>query len=257
MEPTPSPAGWHPDPSGRYEFRYYNGERWTADVSVHGQRFVDPVDGAATPTAGSFGPAAGWRPAPEQPSRPRRGFAIAAFVVGLCSFVTGWVPFVFAIAAIGAITAIVFGIIALSRIRAGSATGKALAVTGIIFSVAAFGAAFVGFQLTRALVKTFDEFIDVGPHDTAVTRCTLDGTIVEFEGTITNQDTERHSYSVAVSYLVDGRVVDSDSLSATAVGPGETATLQGTGIIRDGDGGSDAICRIDAVTGPTPFGPTD
>ncbi|MBK8333056.1 MAG: DUF2510 domain-containing protein [Acidimicrobiaceae bacterium] len=43
METTSAPAGWHPDPTGRFEFRYYNGQRWTADVSLNGQRFIDEV----------------------------------------------------------------------------------------------------------------------------------------------------------------------------------------------------------------------
>lgn len=286
VEPTQSSAGWHPDPSGRYEFRYYNGERWTADVSVHGQRFVDPVSGpaqtasdghstfgpGATPGSfgpgsytpgsygpGSFGPGApqGWGAGQQRPSRPPRGFAIATFVVGLGAFVTGWVPFVFVLGAVGAVTALVFGIIALSRIRSAGAGGKGFAITGTVLAVAAFGSAFVGFQLTRKVVDSFDEFIDVGKYRTEVTRCTIDGTLVEFEGTITNQDDEMHSYTVTVSYLLDGRITDSDSLSVPSVAPGETAEFQGTGFIRDSPSGSVPRCRIDTVTGPLPFGPTD
>jgi hypothetical protein len=30
------PAGWHPDPSGRHELRYWNGAGWTDDVSNAG-----------------------------------------------------------------------------------------------------------------------------------------------------------------------------------------------------------------------------
>ncbi|MEQ1701331.1 MAG: DUF2510 domain-containing protein [Ilumatobacteraceae bacterium] len=266
MEPTSSPAGWHPDPSGRYEFRYYNGERWTADVSMHGQRFVDPVDSAAAPAAGPAGPAGpvapvghapGWGPKPTMPSRPSRGFAITAFVIGLGAFLAGWIPFVFVIAAVAAIAALVFGILALRRISAGTAAGKGFAVAGLVLAIAAFGSAFVGLQFTRAIVDTLDEFIDVGPHDTTVTRCTVDGTIVEFDGTITNRDVEQHSYVVVVNYVIDGRIVDSDALKADFVEPGDTAPLHGTGIIRDGEGGTEAECRIALVTGPTLFAPTN
>ncbi|MBK9972846.1 MAG: DUF2510 domain-containing protein [Acidimicrobiaceae bacterium] len=63
METTSAPAGWHPDPTGRFEFRYYNGQRWTADVSLNGQRFIDEVapvtPGHITPGHVTPGPTAG------------------------------------------------------------------------------------------------------------------------------------------------------------------------------------------------------
>jgi hypothetical protein len=239
---------------GRYEYRYYNGERWTADVSVHGQRFVDPLDGAAAPAA-SFGPRPGWAPTAPVPARPGRGFAIAAFIIGLLSFVTGWVPFVFALAAVGALTAIVFGILALGRVRSGTGEGRGFAVTGIVLSVAAFGSAFIGFQLTRKVVDSFDEFIAVGEHTTTVTRCSVDGTIIDFRGTITNEDDRPHAYMVTVTYLLGRTVVDSDLLNVDTVEPGETATFEGTGIADDATPGQVPTCRIDTVTGPLPFAP--
>src|SRR6476659_2435044 len=51
VEPTPAaaaaavsavPAGWHPDPSKRYEMRYWDGEKWTEYVSSQGQTYTDP-----------------------------------------------------------------------------------------------------------------------------------------------------------------------------------------------------------------------
>ena len=91
MEPNAPQSGWHPDPTGRFEFRYFNGERWTADVSLHGQRYVDPA-GVAPPTAaglpaGGF-PAGAWAPVQVDPS-VRKGLSIASFVVGLGAGDTG------------------------------------------------------------------------------------------------------------------------------------------------------------------------
>ncbi len=37
-----TPAAWHPDPFGRFEARYWDGERWTEHVSRAGQTLVDP-----------------------------------------------------------------------------------------------------------------------------------------------------------------------------------------------------------------------
>jgi uncharacterized protein YxjI len=46
------PAAWHPDPLGRHELRYWDGERWTDHVSSNGQQTIDPVKGtAAVPAA--------------------------------------------------------------------------------------------------------------------------------------------------------------------------------------------------------------
>jgi len=37
------PPNWYPDPTGRHEHRYWNGEAWTDNVSDRGQPSVDPV----------------------------------------------------------------------------------------------------------------------------------------------------------------------------------------------------------------------
>jgi uncharacterized protein YxjI len=37
-----NPAAWHPDPFGRFESRYWDGQRWTEHVSRAGQTLVDP-----------------------------------------------------------------------------------------------------------------------------------------------------------------------------------------------------------------------
>lgn len=44
------PAGWHPDPSGRHELRYWDG-RWTEHAASRGQQFVDPLPGTQAPVA--------------------------------------------------------------------------------------------------------------------------------------------------------------------------------------------------------------
>lgn len=44
-------AGWHPDPYGRFEVRYWDGDKWTDHVSTQGTQSTDPATGptAATP----------------------------------------------------------------------------------------------------------------------------------------------------------------------------------------------------------------
>lgn len=46
--PTP---GWHPDPTGRHEYRYWEGGAWTDDVSDGGATSVDPIGSADAPAA--------------------------------------------------------------------------------------------------------------------------------------------------------------------------------------------------------------
>ena len=36
-------AGWYPDPSGDYEYRYWTGHEWTESVGSFGQAFTDPL----------------------------------------------------------------------------------------------------------------------------------------------------------------------------------------------------------------------
>jgi len=38
-----TPARWAPDPRGRHELRYWDGQRWTDDVSDSGRTGVDPL----------------------------------------------------------------------------------------------------------------------------------------------------------------------------------------------------------------------
>lgn len=39
-----TPANWHPDPTGRHELRYWDGNAWTAHVSDRGVQGNDPLD---------------------------------------------------------------------------------------------------------------------------------------------------------------------------------------------------------------------
>ncbi len=39
---TGAPAAWYPDPSNRFELRYWDGSEWTEHVARGGQQFTDP-----------------------------------------------------------------------------------------------------------------------------------------------------------------------------------------------------------------------
>src|SRR3954451_15609782 len=52
---TDNPPGWHPDPLGRHEHRYWDGERWTDNVADQGNMSTDPLD-APPQAAAPIGP---------------------------------------------------------------------------------------------------------------------------------------------------------------------------------------------------------
>jgi len=41
--PGPTPAGWHADPTGRFEHRYWDGQGWTPHVARDGTQTSDPI----------------------------------------------------------------------------------------------------------------------------------------------------------------------------------------------------------------------
>jgi hypothetical protein len=55
VETAAAAASWYPDPTGRYEQRYWDGARWTDHVSTGGQPTVDAVDGSSGRTSTTSG----------------------------------------------------------------------------------------------------------------------------------------------------------------------------------------------------------
>lgn len=59
MSDATAPApDWYPDPSGKHQFRYWDGQQWTGHVSSDGQTAWDPPDGEAAGAAAEPTPAA-------------------------------------------------------------------------------------------------------------------------------------------------------------------------------------------------------
>jgi Protein of unknown function (DUF2510) len=93
------PPGWNPDPTGRHEYRYWDGGSWTDDVSDNGVTSVDPVAGAPTAVTattqqyssqpGGFPPQPGgydpYGTGQVPPVRPARSGPSTGLVVGLAA----------------------------------------------------------------------------------------------------------------------------------------------------------------------------
>ncbi len=158
-----SPPGWYPDPRRRHEYRWWDGLQWTDHAASGGSRVTDPVElppPVATARTHQVPPAgAGWRPpagsaASGEVARPLNGKAVASLVVAIASLPT----LVFAgMGVIGAIAAIVLGIIAHREIRRSpDQTGDGLAIGGIVIGslVLVLAALFVASLLVWSRVST-------------------------------------------------------------------------------------------------------
>lgn len=51
----PTPAGWYPDPLGRHEYRWWDGNQWGDHVASGGRQSVDPVHAAGPGTVPTVG----------------------------------------------------------------------------------------------------------------------------------------------------------------------------------------------------------
>ena len=170
-------------------------------------------------------------------------------MVGIVSLAIGWVPFVFVLGAAGGVTAIVFGVIALGRIRREQAVGRSFAIAGITLAVAALGVSVLGFFLTRSVLREFDQYFDIGPHTAKIDKCVTTDGLVSLDGSITNDDAVTHSYTIIVSYNANGEVLDTDKATVRSVAPGATATFHTTTFVTV----DQVECVVDSVNGPTPF----
>lgn len=74
-----NPAAWHPDPTGRHEHRWWDGEQWTEHVADAGRSSVDPLEGSgstSTDDTSDHGPAVDGATGPS--SEPSTGSQPAA-----------------------------------------------------------------------------------------------------------------------------------------------------------------------------------
>ncbi|MCU1397793.1 MAG: hypothetical protein JWN62_902 [Acidimicrobiales bacterium] len=265
MDQVPTPAyraDWYPDPTGRFEFRYFNGQAWTGDVSVDGNRFLDPL---VVPGAGQ----ASFAHVPfAQPRGSGTGKARAAFVLGLCSFLVGWVPFLCFIAIGAAIVGLVLGIGVLRRERqdrsaaataAGGAgasmprpAGHGYAVGGIVMAPLGLAISVLGVWLSVLAIREVNDFTNVGAHHNEQSACAVVDGVATYSGTITNDSSTAREYNVTIEFDRKG------TTSRVAIGSDAVGTVQPGGsahvAVAESTVADDVDCRIFSVTGPLPFG---
>jgi len=250
---------WYPDPTRRFEFRYHNGQAWTGDVSVDGRRFLDPLP--SMPEAWAVlrpMPPAGYVGAGTA-ARESIAPAMAALVLGICSVLVGWVPFLCVLSAIGAVVGLVLGINVLRRdaarrrLQGDVSRGHGYAVAGVVLAPIGLALTVVGVWLTVVVVREVNEFTDVGPQHTEVTSCDLSDGIARVRGTITNDSGSTHSYRLTIRFERGGRSarLGSAGVSVAHVASGETAEWTASEPLSTSVDEID--CVVSDVTGPVPF----
>jgi hypothetical protein len=235
---------------GRFEYRYHNGQAWTADVSTGGRRYVDPLSAAGPPGAPFAPPTASPAVTPSA-SRARRagnGIALAGMVCGIVSLVVGWLPFVGLLGLVAAAVGLGLSIPGLLR---GRETGerKGFAVAGVVTSSVGVLVGGLGIVLTVLLWRAVERFESPGAHSRQV-ECTVDDGFVVARGGITNESGRMRDYSVLVRLTADERHrVEVDDVAPAATGSFTVRSDQA------GHDESDATaCGIVEVNGPVPFG---
>jgi hypothetical protein len=247
-QPT-SPPGWYPDPVRHFEFRWFNGRGWTADVSVDGRRFVDALEQTSVAPLGTD---IGYTAALAG-GRPSRTLAVLAMIFGVGGLVIAWMPFLFVVGGLGAVGGIVLGIVALQRISAHRASGRRMAVSGIVAGVAALGLCVVGFLLTRTVVEEINDYTDPGPLRAAVTECTADASGLQIRGTIRNDDDHTHDYVIVIGVSDRGGRHSTSQVPVDAVAAGQQQSWSTFRATTDLDVSS-VTCEVRNVDGPYPFG---
>ncbi len=242
--PSPTSSGWYNDPAGRFEYRYHNGAMWTSDVASNGQRYVDPV-------APGGGPPIPYSTPPGQVrSGNTNGIAVAALVCGIVSVALGWIPVLFAIGAVLAVLAIIFGIVGLRRART-SGHRKGFAVTGLVTGSIGLLVAVGGLVFTIALFRAIDRYENPPESSISIESCGVDAGRAHVEGELRNDGDRSSRFTVHVEFraLPSGPSIER-LVSVRSTPPGET-----TRFVADQRLDADEVeCEITDVNGPLPFG---
>ena len=240
--------GWYADPLQRFELRYFNGSAWTADVSDGGDRFVDPQGvevgvGGPSPYAGA-----------DSTSTSGQGTnspATAAMVLGIIAVTIAWLPFIVVLGVIAAVLALAFGLVGVRRARP-DGIGRSRAVVGLVTGTSALLVASLGVFLTVIVADVYDDYLNPGPNEAAITSCELAGSRATAAGSLTNLGDETADFSVLVGFVRSN--TDNPHRTSRAllddVEPGASAEF---GAERQVDL-DEVDCIVIEVTGPLPFG---
>ncbi|MEZ5216728.1 MAG: DUF2510 domain-containing protein [Ilumatobacteraceae bacterium] len=187
-------SGWYPDPSGRHELRYFNGNRWTGDVADDGVQRAESTSSA--PLVDGPGPA-----------EPRPSSTVASLTLGVIAFTLSLVVVLFFLAAPLGLVAAIVGVVGLRRSGRGR-PGRKLAVWGVVLGTLAIVVSAAGVAVFRDDLRNLADDLqrEFDPYSATVQidRCERDGTGVAVSGTVRNTLTRAATYEVTIEVLPAG-----------------------------------------------------
>ncbi|MGD9705832.1 MAG: DUF2510 domain-containing protein [Acidimicrobiia bacterium] len=239
-------VGWHPDPTGRHQQRYFNGVTWTGDVADDGTRSVDVT---TSPVWGTTVVATS--PAAERSS----ALATAGMILGIVGVVTGVLMVVFYVAVVCGALALVFGLVAARRCRRAGLTVDGRARTAIVLGPIALALSVIGAIVFVTVVQdVIDHLERVAPASSfelgEATCVVVDGS-ARFETRLTNTTDDTDRFTVVAEFLdpASGRVVASGRSVVEDVRPADPVPIVVTAPVEL----TDVDCRVDVVRIGTPL----
>ena len=248
--------GWHPDPTGRHELRYFNGTTWTGDVADAGARAVDPVPAIASAgTPFPPAPGAGWSTA-VPPRGKASGLAVAGMVLGIVGVVTGLAVVVFYAAAVCGVLALVFGLVARKRSRRAGLRTDGVTTTALVLGPIALVLSVIGgivfFAVFADLIDDLERVAPADSFELDDPSCGVDAGRAAYTATLTNTSDGTDRFTVRIEFLGSGSddVIARGSTVVDDVRSGESVPVSVTALVDVGD----VDCRVDSVLiGRLPF----
>lgn len=240
-----APADWYPDPTGRFDLRYFNGSEWTADVADAGRRLVDPDPSIEPPRS-------------EITGRRRGRLGGVSMAAGIVAVAVGWMPFVVAVGAIAAIVAIACGLVARRRATGGSSDPRA--GVGLVTGMIGLVACVPGAILTVTVVDALDRYQHPAAHRAEITDCSVAGGLATAGVSVTSDERVDGSADFVVEVRFVRRGTDNVLRSARVevddvpAGESRTATITRRVAASGGSGAPAIECLVGDVNGPYPFG---
>ena len=240
-------VGWHPDPTGRHQQRYFNGVTWTGDVADDGTRSVDVASSPVWSTTTAATPA----PVDEHAGS---ALATAGMILGIVGVVVGALMVVFYVAFICGVLALVFGLVAAGRSRRAGLPVDGRARTAIVLGPIALVLSIVGaivfFTVIRDVIDDLERVAPASSFELGEATCTLADGTARFETQLTNTTDERDRFTLVAEFVgPDGRVVASGRAVVEDVQPGASVPMVVTAPVEV----ASVDCRVDVVRIGTPL----